>query len=148
MNWDALGALSELVGAAGVIITLAYLAIQLRENNKMMRATAKQDMADQTKNMTFFLFDHPGFMSHVLEEADLTAEEQIQMMLYARGLFRVWESYCYSREIGLFDDLEWHAFTNTIVRMMKFRAYRDMYEDMRNEFSPRLHAVLDPLQQA
>ena len=147
MNWDALGALSELVGAVGVVVTLAYLAIQIRESNKMMRATAKQDMASHTQNMTFFLFDHAGFASKVFSEADLTAEEQIQMALYARGVFRVWESYCYSREAGLFDDLEWRAFRNTVVRMMKIRAYREVYIDMRNELSPRLHALLDPLQE-
>jgi hypothetical protein len=28
MNWDAIGAISDAVGAAAVIITLAYLAIQ------------------------------------------------------------------------------------------------------------------------
>ena len=86
--------LSELVGAIAVVVTLAYLAIQIRENNKMMRATAKWDQAEQTRNLTTFLFDRPEFVSRTLPEADLTAEEKIQMMLYARGLFRVWESYC------------------------------------------------------
>ena len=66
MNWDALGALSELVGAVAVIVTLAYLAIQIRDNNKMMRASAKQDMAAQTQNMTLFAFNHEGIFSKVL----------------------------------------------------------------------------------
>jgi hypothetical protein len=38
MNWDALGALSEMIGAAGVIITLGYLAIQVRRSNKLATA--------------------------------------------------------------------------------------------------------------
>ena len=29
MNWDAIGAISDAVGAAAVIVTLAYLAIQI-----------------------------------------------------------------------------------------------------------------------
>jgi hypothetical protein len=32
MNWEAIGAIGELLGAAGVIITLIYLAIQIRQN--------------------------------------------------------------------------------------------------------------------
>ncbi|MFT4562959.1 MAG: hypothetical protein ACI9BW_002710 [Gammaproteobacteria bacterium] len=36
MNWDALGAISELVGALAVVATLVYLAIQIRQNTKQI----------------------------------------------------------------------------------------------------------------
>ena len=32
MNWEAIGAIGEIVGAAGVVLTLAYLANQIRQN--------------------------------------------------------------------------------------------------------------------
>ena len=32
MNWEALGAIGELVGAVGVVATLVYLAYQIRQN--------------------------------------------------------------------------------------------------------------------
>ena len=38
MNWDALGAIGELIGGAAVIVTLIYLAVQLRQNTKGIRA--------------------------------------------------------------------------------------------------------------
>ena len=145
MNWEAMGAIGEVVGAIGVIATLAYLATQIRDNNKMMRATTKQDMAVQTQNMTLFAFDHPAIFSKVIAGAELTTEEGTQISLFIRGVFRVWESYCYSRETGLFDDVEWRAFTNTVTRFMKMPAYRDSYIDMRDEFSPRLHVLIDPI---
>lgn len=34
MNWDAIGAVGEIIGAIAVIATLAYLAIQIRSANK------------------------------------------------------------------------------------------------------------------
>ena len=37
MNWDAIGAIGEVVGAAAVFVTLIYLAIQLRQNTRMMQ---------------------------------------------------------------------------------------------------------------
>jgi len=36
MNWDAVGAIAELLGALGVIISLAYLATQIRQNTRQM----------------------------------------------------------------------------------------------------------------
>ena len=38
MNWVAIGAIGELIGGAAVIATLIYLAIQLRQNTKGIRA--------------------------------------------------------------------------------------------------------------
>ncbi len=35
MNWDALGAIAELLGAAGVVVTLVYLALQIRRSNAL-----------------------------------------------------------------------------------------------------------------
>ena len=34
MNWDALGAIAELLGAVAVFATLAYLTVQVRQNSK------------------------------------------------------------------------------------------------------------------
>ena len=38
MNWEAIGAIGELIGGAAVIATLIYLAVQLRQNTKGIRA--------------------------------------------------------------------------------------------------------------
>jgi len=45
MNWDAIGALSESVGAIVVVITLLYLATQIRAQTKESRLTATRELA-------------------------------------------------------------------------------------------------------
>jgi len=42
MNWEALGAIGEIAGAIGVIVTLIYLATQIRQNTKTSKVTAVQ----------------------------------------------------------------------------------------------------------
>ena len=43
MNWEAIGAIGESVGAAGVIASLVYLAVQIRQNTRSTRrASARQ----------------------------------------------------------------------------------------------------------
>lgn len=39
MNWDAVGAIGEVLGAIGVIFTLGYLAVQTRQNTKAINAS-------------------------------------------------------------------------------------------------------------
>jgi len=42
MNWDAIAAIGEITGAAGVVVTLIYLAVQLRQNTKASQTAAIQ----------------------------------------------------------------------------------------------------------
>jgi hypothetical protein len=40
MNWEAVGTIAELIGAIGVIVTLVYLAQQIRDNTKQSRLSS------------------------------------------------------------------------------------------------------------
>lgn len=45
MNWEAIGAIGEVLGAIGVIATLGYLAAQIRHNTRSVRAASRLDIA-------------------------------------------------------------------------------------------------------
>ena len=44
MTWDAISGIAEAVGAVGVIFTLLYLAVQIRQANAQGRATAYREI--------------------------------------------------------------------------------------------------------
>jgi hypothetical protein len=46
VNWDAVGAVAELVGALGVIASLAYLAVQIRQNSRLTGMNAGHAIAN------------------------------------------------------------------------------------------------------
>ena len=48
MNWEAIATISEVIGAVGVIVTLVYLAIQIRQN------TAAQSAATELEKSTSY----------------------------------------------------------------------------------------------
>jgi hypothetical protein len=45
MNWEALGAIGEMVGAVAVVVTLGYLAVQIRQNTRSVRAASRLEIA-------------------------------------------------------------------------------------------------------
>lgn len=60
MNWNAIGAIGETLGALGVIVSLVYLATQLKSNSV---ASAVEAKLNTTRFMTEFNRDfilHPG----------------------------------------------------------------------------------------
>ena len=46
MNWDAIGAVGEILGAIGVFASLLYLASQIRENTRSLGAATLQSVLD------------------------------------------------------------------------------------------------------
>lgn len=60
MNWDAIGALGEIAGAIGVIVTLIYLAIQLRQNTKASKVAAVQSSMENSAKFSELLATDGG----------------------------------------------------------------------------------------
>jgi len=46
MNWEAVGAVGEILGAIAVLITLGYLAVQIRQNTRAMKTSALSSLHD------------------------------------------------------------------------------------------------------
>ena len=65
MNWDAIGAVGEIVGAIAVVVTLAYLAIQIQQNTRMMRREAH---LDRVRHIADPLIDSPDRLAKTLSK--------------------------------------------------------------------------------
>ena len=52
MNWDAFGAIANLLAAVGVIATLIYLSIQIRQNSRQLRGAATIAVHDYQRSLT------------------------------------------------------------------------------------------------
>jgi len=48
MNWEAIGAIGEIVGAIAVLLTIVYLADQIKQNTKAVKAATQQAISDAT----------------------------------------------------------------------------------------------------
>ncbi len=51
MNWEAIGAVGEVLGAVGVIVTLAYLAVQIRANTRTMSAESRRAVRQSSREV-------------------------------------------------------------------------------------------------
>ena len=59
MNWDAIGAIGEILGALAVVLTLGYLAIQVKQNSHGMRVAAKLEIDKQHTTFTDLILKDP-----------------------------------------------------------------------------------------
>jgi len=73
MNWEAVGAIAELVGAAAVVLTLIYLSIQLRQNTAQVTHSAMatemaayQDMIGRISDINALRIANPELTDLIL----------------------------------------------------------------------------------
>jgi len=59
MNWDAIGAIGEIVGAVAVVISLLYLALQMRQNNKLVERNAVKEVIAERAEYNKFVASSP-----------------------------------------------------------------------------------------
>jgi hypothetical protein len=89
MNWDAVGAVAELLAAAAVAASLAYVAVQVRLSNRLARAEAFRAAATQTAALTasqstdpvFRSAFHKAYVRHLGRE-ELTEDERVSIALW------------------------------------------------------------------
>jgi hypothetical protein len=108
MNWDAVAALAELAGAAAVVISIGYLAVQVRQNSRFSKAASQQVFISQSAGRLRALVDKPENLRiarlALTSFRDLSHDEQA----VAHALFNEWitnfEQAYYLHTAGLLPD--------------------------------------------
>jgi len=91
MNWEAIGAIAELLSGFGVIATLVYLAIQIRQNTNSVKESNYRNQTDRSIGHSRFISGTPGMMSiyhrGMSNPSSLTPEERWQFGTYMYSMF-------------------------------------------------------------
>src|SRR5438046_10742557 len=61
MNWEMISAVGQMLGAVGVIISIIYLAAQIRNQNKESRSAAMNVLTTHWSDLNKSLVDNPDF---------------------------------------------------------------------------------------
>ena len=117
MNWDAIGAVAEAVGAIGVIASLIYVASQVRQNNRNLQITASQNQNLALANFTDRMIsdeDANAVWAEVFwpqmggrQRSGLSAETSRAAVLITYRMFLIFVSSFHTWRSGGLPDSEW-----------------------------------------
>jgi len=113
MDWNAIGAISEAVGAVAVIVTLAYLAIQIRQSTQMNASGLRQSFYDYTTRQMLHGTDSAQF-SDLLAKASMTNEplspgERLQMLRMFQAVFVGYQGAWFQHKQGALRHDDWNT---------------------------------------
>jgi hypothetical protein len=117
MDWQAIGTVADVAAAFGVIITLIYLAIQIREQTKESRLSATRELArDWTDGLRFIAGNDANFDIYqraTVDYASLSVGDRIRAYMMFSSQLRVLEIQHLHVSQGKFE--------STMVASMEYR---------------------------
>ena len=145
MNWEAIGAVAELLGAIGVIASLIYLATQIRhsrdqmqENTRAARSTAYQQLEHSVSERAMSQVTVPGLNRIVhlgmTDSEQLNEEESRQFHVWMHSIWRGYDNAYYQFKLGMFDEDRWQM----SVRELKYTFQQPGVAAVWNTIGPTL----------
>jgi len=127
MNWDAIGAIAETLGAVGVIASLVYLAGQIRhsreqmsQNTRAIRASTFQQFREEIREShsnTIPLSEARVIRLGMADPAQLNEDETYQFTFWMHSVMPVYENAYYLHRTGMLDDDRWEMQRVNLVQM-------------------------------
>jgi hypothetical protein len=107
MNWDAVAAIAESLGALGVIVTLGYLAVQIRTGSSVLKTSNYMELNHLATTFTAQLAGDPELLSIFLRGQEsyvrLSKEEQGRFHMLMSNMINPHETAHRLRERGHID---------------------------------------------
>ena len=118
MNWEAISAIGTVVGAIGVIITLVYVSVQIRQNTRAIRGATLNAITQQRQYENRWSAEiGPSFRKALHNPEDMTEEDAWQMGEWLTAAFIARENEYSKYRQNLLSERDWHS-SEKIVRII------------------------------
>ncbi len=112
MNWDAIGAVAEGIGAAGVIASLLYLAIQVRASTRASAVASKFRSAEMQSDFISLLIETPElndlWLRGLAELDSLSESDYYRFSNMSLKAFWLFSAGHFQYKTGALSEGEWH----------------------------------------
>ena len=122
MSLEDLGSIGEVLGGLAVLVSLVYLALQIRQNTTSVRAAASASVAESLSRVTEILSVEPelgriwtqGLADYDSLDSDARTRFTNIFLTYMRRL----ENAFYQQSRGFLDPDHWQTTERRIARIM------------------------------
>ncbi|MEM1403560.1 MAG: hypothetical protein AAGG55_09530 [Pseudomonadota bacterium] len=147
MDWEAIGAVGEVIGATAVVVTLAYLALQIRQNTRALRATSIDSMTTIANDIRTNLFTDPEITAiyvnglGAIESLNDLERERFRLLM-TNALWALWNAYTQAQ---LGENQSWEAQKLLLRRFLTQPGGQWYWSTYKSEFAPDFRAEIDSI---
>jgi hypothetical protein len=148
MNWEAAGAIGEIVGAFGVIASLLYVAMQVRASNKASAVQSKLATSRMHSDFIGSLIQNPDLddilFAGISGDKNLAKKDYHRFSNMALQAFTFFSAGYFQLLTGTMDSDEWHETEAIIGFWLKGQGGREWWKSVgQNRFSSKFVAYIE-----
>ena len=144
-NFETIILILQTLGPFTVLVTVYFLVTELREQNRVARANARQNIADSHQKLAL------AGMKTILVQAklklrndeELNKEENAQYLTYFSLMLRARENQHYQFKIGMLDEGEWESMLISFKTLFKEQKHLEIWDFIKITFSDDFVALVD-----
>lgn len=133
MNWDALGAVGEVVGAVAVVVTLLYVARQIHQANAQTQAQARYSFVEAYGHMNTSISGNKAVASifrRGIKGEGLDEDEAIQFFALIGQFLNTWAVLFDLHVDGLLPENQWTMVRKDIITMLSEPGGKEFWEQV------------------
>ena len=147
MNWEAVGAISQIVGAVLVGITLVYLAIQLRQNTSALKSSTFLSISALMGSTMEVWATHSDLAPLLIKAQagldELSPDERARFGFLMMMAFRRVETVVVQRHLGFIDPELTEGFERSALSVLNAKGMRQWWDASKDAFSNLFSAWVD-----
>jgi hypothetical protein len=122
MNWEAIGAVGELLGSVLVLLTLVYLAVQTRSINRQTKAETLYTFVAAMADINLHIAQNPQTASvwrRGLDDVNsLSEDERMQFFMYMGQYANFWSVMHKLQTDGTLPEDQWLIVRNDLLSIL------------------------------
>jgi hypothetical protein len=146
MTIAELGSLGEFIASLGVLITLIYLAIQMRQNTKAVRLNTAHAVTEEFQEIFSLLASDQGLSEVFMEaaqNAELSGLSRLRYNTFIGSTLRAYENaYLQNREQAINAD-HWAGLTRMMIDVTAMPAFPNYWTDRKHWHSNGFQVHMD-----
>ena len=139
MNWEAIGAIAELIATIAVVISLGYLSVQIRRQTVETKLAAGNEFANQLNNVFANLSDNAElaslFFQGINDFHSLSPGQKIQISTYFNRMLRIVEGMFHQHKQGRIDSAIWSGLDREMQDICRYPGMKSWWETRKHWFS-------------
>ena len=140
--WEAIGAVGEILGAIAVVLTLVYLAVQIRHSTAQARAGMTKDLFLATRSATLEIASNPELGKIMADIRGTEVGLQRQDMFY-QSFFLLYEIVVTLYNQGFVDDGIYESYVAIIRVYCGTDPFDEYWEQNRQTFQREFRDFVD-----
>ena len=146
---DKLGNLGDFIGGLAVLVTLVYLALQIRQNTKEVQNATIQRILEQSTaifgNEYSSGLPTEKILLRVKSGGDLSEEDKGVLRMFALRNLQLFEQVYLQHQEGRISEEIMDAYNNRIQNQFSFPAWHENWELIRPYYTSRFSQYVDKL---